>query len=164
MLMRARGGPLVIPAIRIDLRPFAVLHARRAVLASSFGWRILWQFTRQVTWFLRKAAASSLEHHLVCRLVRSGVAFWFATPRTPPLWQRHFFLVNCLVLRSLLASERSGVVKTFRWTSQINRIVRPQTTLVLAARLSHDLPPRPLGSDVRREFDARGCWWRYRRR
>ena len=26
-----------------------------------------------------------------------------------------FFLVNCLQLRSLLASERSGVVKTFRW-------------------------------------------------
>ena len=36
-------------------------------------------------------------------------------PRTPPLWQRDFFLVNCLVLRSLLASERSGVVKTFRY-------------------------------------------------
>ena len=35
-------------------------------------------------------------------------------PRTPPLWQRDFFLVNCFVLRSLLASERSGVVKTFR--------------------------------------------------
>ena len=31
-----------------------------------------------------------------------------------PLWQRDFFLVNCFVLRSLLASERSGVVKTFR--------------------------------------------------
>ena len=51
---------------------------------------------------------------LVCRFVRSVVAFWFATPRTPPLWQRVFFLVNCFVLRSLLASERSGVVKTFR--------------------------------------------------
>ena len=45
---------------------------------------------------------------------RFVVAFWFATPRTPPLWQRDFFLVNCLVLRRLLASERSGVVKTFR--------------------------------------------------
>ena len=59
---------------------------------------------------------------------------------------------------------QGGVVKTFRWTSQINRIVRPQTTLVLATRLSHDWSPCPLGSDVRREFDARGCWWRYRRR
>ena len=35
-------------------------------------------------------------------------------PRTRPLWQRGFFLVNCLVLRRLLASVRSGVVKTFR--------------------------------------------------
>ena len=35
-------------------------------------------------------------------------------PRTPPLWQREFFLVNCSVLRHLLASERSGVVNTFR--------------------------------------------------
>ena len=94
MLMRARGGPLVIPAIRVDLRPFAVLHARRAVLASSFGWRILWQFTRPVTWFLRKAAASSLETRLVCLIARSVVAVWFATPRTPPLWQACFFLVN----------------------------------------------------------------------
>ena len=24
-------------------------------------------------------------------IVRSVVAFWFATPRTPPLWQRDFF-------------------------------------------------------------------------
>ena len=67
------------------------------------------------TWFLRKAAASSVEHHLACNVVRSVVAFWFAMPRTPHLWQRDFFLVNCLVLRRLLASERSGVVKTFRW-------------------------------------------------
>lgn len=39
--------------------------------------------------------------------------FWFATPRTPPLWQRGFVLVNCLALRRFLASERSGVVDTF---------------------------------------------------
>ena len=44
--------------------------------------------------------------------------FWFVTPRTPPLWQRWFFLVNCLVLRRLLASARSGVVKTFRYVPQ----------------------------------------------
>ena len=68
----------------------------------------------RTTWFLRKAAASSLEHHLVCDVVRSVVACWIATPRTPPLWQRVFFLVNCLVLRSLLASVRRGVVNTFR--------------------------------------------------
>ena len=43
-----------------------------------------------------------------------GGVFWFSTPRTPPLRQRGFFFVNCLVLRHLLASERSGVVKTFR--------------------------------------------------
>ena len=72
----------------------------------------------RLTWFLRKAAASSLEHRLVRRFVRSVVAFWFAAPRTPPLWQCDFFLVNCSVLRQLLASERSGVVKTFRWASQ----------------------------------------------
>ena len=71
---------------------------------------------RRLTWFLRKAAASSLEHRLVCKFVRSVVAFWFPTPRTPPLWQPDFFLVNCSVLRPLLASERSGVVKTFRCT------------------------------------------------
>ena len=68
----------------------------------------------RITWFLRKAAASSLEHHLVCHIAPCGGVFWFATPRTPPLWQRDFFLVNCSVLRSLSASERSGVVKTFR--------------------------------------------------
>ena len=28
-------------------------------------------------------------------------------------WQRNFFLVNCSQLRRLLASVRSGVVKTF---------------------------------------------------
>ena len=66
------------------------------------------------TWFLRKAAASSLETRMICHVDRFGDAFWFATPRTPPLWQRDFFLVNCSVLRSLSASERSGVVKTFR--------------------------------------------------
>ena len=71
------------------------------------------------TWFLRKAAASSLERRLVCRFVRSVVARWLATPRTPPLWQRDFFLVNSFVLRSLLASERSGVVKTFRCRDEI---------------------------------------------
>ena len=75
-----------------------------------------------LTWFLRKAAASSVEHHLACNVVRSVVAFWFAMPRTPPLWQRDFFLVNCLVLRRLLASERSGVVKTFRWQTMSSSI------------------------------------------
>ena len=74
---------------------------------------------RHITWFLRKAAASSLEHRLVRRFVRSVVAFWFAAPRTPPLWQCDFFLVNCSVLRQLLASERSGVVKTFRCQTQM---------------------------------------------
>ena len=49
--------------------------------------------------------------------VRFVVAFWFAEPWTPHLWQRGFFLVNCFVLRRLLASARSGVVKTFRWTT-----------------------------------------------
>ena len=56
----------------------------------------------RTTWFLRKAAASQLEHHFVCHIIRFGNAFWFAAPRTPPLWQRGFFLVNCLVLRRLL--------------------------------------------------------------
>ena len=73
--MRARGGTLVIPAIRVDLRPFAVLHARRAVLASSFGWRVLWQFTRPVTWFLRKAAASSLEYRWFAASLASMTRF-----------------------------------------------------------------------------------------
>ena len=68
-----------------------------------------WSATRQLTptrsvWgrptcFLRKATALSLENHLVCRIVRSVVTCWFATPRTPPLWQHDFFLVNCSVLR-----------------------------------------------------------------
>ena len=49
-----------------------------------------------LTWFLRKAAASTLERRLVYTVVHSVVAFWFATPRTPPLWQRDFFLVNYL--------------------------------------------------------------------
>ena len=71
-----------------------------------------------LTWFLRKAAASSLVHRLVCSVSRFGGVFWFATPRTPPLWQCDFFLVNRRVLRSLLASVRSGVVKTFRCATQ----------------------------------------------
>ena len=73
--------------------------------------------TGRVTCFLRKAAASLLEHHLVCQVDRFGDAFWFAKPRTPPLWQRGFFLINYLVLRCLFASVRSGVVKTFRYTT-----------------------------------------------
>ena len=28
--------------------------------------------------------------------------FWLATPRTPPLWQRGFFLVNCLGVATLV--------------------------------------------------------------
>ena len=56
---------------------------------------------------------------MACRFVRSVVAFWFAAPRTSPLWQRDSFLVSCSVLRSLLASERSGVVKTFRCADEI---------------------------------------------
>ena len=58
-------------------------------------------------------------------LFRSVVAFWFAAPWTPPLWQRGFFLVNCLVLRRLLASVRSGVVKTFRCAAQPNEAQPP---------------------------------------
>ena len=42
----------------------------------------------------RKAAASLLEHHLVRHIVNFVDAGWFATPRTPPLWQHGFFLVN----------------------------------------------------------------------
>ena len=45
---------------------------------------------------------ASIGYHIV----RFDEAFWFVTPRTPPLWQRGFFLVNCLVLRRLLASEK----------------------------------------------------------
>ena len=45
----------------------------------------------RVTWFLRKAVASSLERYFVCSVARFGDAFWFATPRIPPLWQRGFF-------------------------------------------------------------------------
>ena len=71
------------------------------------------------TWFLRKATASSLGHRSVCHAC-SVVADWFATPWTPPLWQRGFFLVNCFVLPHFLSSERSGVVKTFRWATYRN--------------------------------------------
>ena len=45
--------------------------------------------------------------------------FLFATPRTPPLWQRGFFLINCLMLRRLLRSVRSGVAKNFRCRDEI---------------------------------------------
>ena len=34
---------------------------------------------------------------------RSVVAYWFATPWTPPLWQRGFFLVNCFCVATLFA-------------------------------------------------------------
>ena len=74
----------------------------------------------RATWFLRKAAASSLECRLVCQIARFDRMFRFAAPRTPPLWQRGFFLVNCLVLRRLLTSVRSGVVKTFRCKPETN--------------------------------------------
>ena len=83
---------------------------------------------RLTTWFLRKAAASSLEHPLVCHVIRFDSELWFATPRTPPLWQRGFFLVNWLVLRRLFASSRSGVVKTFRCVTQVFRSVSSSPT------------------------------------
>ena len=86
-------------------------------LGCELGWTPERWCPGRTTWFLRKAAASPLEHLLVCRFVRSVVAYLFAVPRTPPLWQRDFFLVNCSVLRRLLASVRSGVVKTFRCTT-----------------------------------------------
>ena len=57
----------------------------------------------RLTWFLRKATASSLEHHLVCQVTRFGDVFWFATPRTPPLWQRGFFLVNYFGVATLVS-------------------------------------------------------------
>ena len=57
---------------------------------------------------------------LVCYVICFGGVLGFATPRTPPLWQRGFFLVNCFVLRRFLALERSGVVKTFRCATQTN--------------------------------------------
>ena len=58
-------------------------------------------------------------HNMVFTQGRGSViAFWFGRPRTPPLWQRDFFLVNCSQLRRLLASVRSGVVKTFRYVTQ----------------------------------------------
>ena len=69
---------------------------------------------------LRKAASSSVERRLVCHVARFDYAIWLVTPRTPPLWQRGFFLVNWLVLRRFLTSERSGVVKTFRWATKAN--------------------------------------------
>ncbi len=53
---------------------------------------------------------------LVCHVAHFDGAIWFAALRTPPLWQRGFFLVNWLVLRRLLAPVRSGVVKPFRCT------------------------------------------------
>ena len=56
----------------------------------------------RTTWFLRKASALSLEHRLVCHVALFGNAFWFVTPRTPPLWQRGFFLVKCLSVATLV--------------------------------------------------------------
>ena len=55
-----------------------------------------------LTWILRKLAATSLENRLVCQVVPFGDASWRATRRTPPLWQRGFFLVNCLVVATLV--------------------------------------------------------------
>ena len=57
-------------------------------------------------------ACGIVEHLSVCHVARFGDALWFAVSRTPPLWQRGFFLVNCLMLGHLLASVRSGVAKT----------------------------------------------------
>ena len=65
-------------------------------------------------------------------IVRSVVAFWLATPRTPPLWQRDFFLVNCSVLRSLLASVRSGVVKTLRCATYRIEMAKPVRNVSVA--------------------------------
>ena len=41
-----------------------------------------WHFRRRLTWFLRKATASLLEHRLVCHFVRFGDSCWLATPWT----------------------------------------------------------------------------------
>ena len=48
---------------------------------------------------------------MICNVSHFDCAFWLATPRTPPLWQHGFYLVNRLVLRRFLTSARSGVVK-----------------------------------------------------
>ena len=52
--------------------------------------------------------------------LRSVVACRFVALWAPPLWQRDFFLVNCLLLRHFLTSERSGVEITFRCATETN--------------------------------------------
>ena len=76
---------------------------------------------------------------MVCKIARFDDVLWFATPRTPPLWQRGFFLVNCLVLRRLLASVRSGVVKTFRYVPQVYRLREPLIDQRVVSRMANYL-------------------------
>ena len=80
--------------------------------------------------------------------IHSVIAFWFVAPRTPFLWQRDFFLVNCLGLRSLLASVRSGVAKTFRCASLMQSIpeiiAAVDDQVVVQAHLVRTSSPEPI--------------------
>ena len=40
--------------------------------------------------------------HLVVHVARFVDVFWFATPRTPPLWQRDFFFGKLFVVATLV--------------------------------------------------------------
>lgn len=69
----------------------------------------------------RKATASSLERRLFSNVVRFGEMSWLVASHTPSLCRRDSILVNCLLLRRLLASMRSGAVETsVRQSSEVN--------------------------------------------
>ena len=76
----------VFPVARIGID--AALPIHRAVQHGFYAkpWLRRWS----IVWFATYA--------------HSVVACWFATPWTPPLWQRGFFLVNFLMLRRFLPS------------------------------------------------------------
>ena len=95
---------------------------------------------------------------MVCQFYRFGDAFWFATPRTPPLWQGLFFLVNCLALRRLLASVRSGVVITFRCPGRVRQMDELFTRL---DRIASQMDALRWSPDAELNYDmmAGAIWW-----
>ena len=88
------------------------------------------QLNGRLTWFLRKAAAPSLELRWVCLAIRFDDIEWFVAPRTPLLWQRRFLLVNCYVVRRFSCSLRMRCRKNLPLGGAVYEQWRPQHLVV----------------------------------
>ena len=68
----------------------------------------------RATWFLRKAAASSLEHHLVLRINSLRCRVWVCHAADTASLATWILFGKLIGVATLIGFVQSGVVKTFR--------------------------------------------------